>query len=103
MNTSQMIIEIFGANYRKNFEFDSALPQITIDIVSNEIAEKIGIDKNKIYRDICCGSVYAYCRHTNRNGFLPLTFEALEVFRMFLELTKVNLVFTPILNNKQEV
>jgi len=98
MTTSEMITEMYGTNYRKNFEFDSALPQMTLDAVSKEIADKIGLDKNKIYRDICCGSVYAYCRHTNRNGFIPLTFEALEVFRMFLELTKVNLVFTPILN-----
>jgi hypothetical protein len=101
MNTSEMVEKIYK-DYRNNFEFDSALPQMTLDAVCDEISNKVGIEKNKIYKDICWGSVYAYCKHTNRNGFLPLTFEAIEVFRMFNELTRVNLVFTPIYVNKEQ-
>jgi hypothetical protein len=98
MNKTEMITEIYGASYRNNFEFDTALPQTSLDIIASDVSKYLNKDRDEIYRTVLYGCVYAYSKHDRTNGFLPLTSKALELITIFGELKKANFIFTPTLH-----
>ena len=91
----QRIQKIYGENYRENFEFDSAKPQFLLD----EMAQMGGDDaelREEYYREIYMNTVYAYCKNSRLEGFLPLTFKARQILDKFGRQRGVNLIFTPL-------
>lgn len=91
----QRIQKLYGENYRENFEFDSAKPQTLLDAMAQMGGDDSEL-RNEIYQEVYMNTVYAYCKHSRFEGFLPLTYKARQILDKFGHRRDVNLIFTPL-------
>jgi hypothetical protein len=101
MNKIEIIERLYGQNLP--FVFDSALPQTLLNNITEEAArhfpdsEEYAKDKQeykqRVYNTILFGCVYAYDKHGNGGGLLPLTRQA----RTELQCSSfANYIFVPV-------
>jgi hypothetical protein len=101
MNKQEIIERLYGNN--PPFIFDSALPQTLLNNIAEEAcahfpnSEEYTKDKQeykqKVYNTILFGCVFAYDKHGNGSGLLPLTRQARTELQCS---TFANYIFVPV-------
>jgi hypothetical protein len=101
MNKQEIIERLYGNN--PPFIFDSALPQTLLNNISEEAcahfpnSEEYTKDKQeykqRVYNTILFGCVFAYDKHGNGSGLLPLTRQARTELQCS---TFANYIFVPV-------
>ena len=96
MTKKEAVESIYGEN-PSTFYFDSALPAQFVDYVVDKLMATFPTDdRSEYYGKIVRGTVFAYCRNTNRQGFLPFTMDSLRLLCEYERQTQTTITFHPV-------
>jgi hypothetical protein len=104
MNKKQIIDKIYPEN-ENMFSYDTALPLQTLNHIMekcyphlDQYSTEYGEKRMHLYN-----SVYCYDKENRSEGFLPLTFECMQILKIYNRECGYDVIFTPLFSTYETI